>query len=332
MVQVITDAAEVSRWMSAPAATIGDRRQFAGGGYRADASTTFLPQDLEHIESEMLANEYEQHDGGLIVPRYSNVARGTSVIVAYTSQAGGRPVAAVPGLTLIPNVAVGRERETWNFQRYVIGATWTDQDVLEARLHGVPVSGEVAIAAIEAHDQLADDIIFDGDTVHGLGGLYDDKNVITTVSGTPFDSTSTPKEISAAIHAAIHLIADQTGSVEKPNRIAMSSTKYDYCKTTKMSADSSVNILDSVVSDSGFIGSVNDIHRVPRLNSVEKFDDTAVMIVYRFDPKKLKQALIAPAATGPLARLGLEYCQLYDMYLSGVQYRRAKSVHITHGI
>lgn len=293
---------------------------------RADANTIFTPRDLEFIEAAVMATEFEPLLGNLLTPFDTTVPDWYERVTARTSGSSGKPTLVKTATTQINNVDQDLEEDSWNIRQWAIGATWSRRELVASQFLNRPLDTSSTIAAVQALFTQLDDVIFDGLTESGLRGWFDTETVDRTESQVGINENFTTTEILNLLNNTINSISDDTNSVERPNRLALSSRAFDYIASTPMSVDNSRSILDQLVMNQTFITTREQVLRIPKLRNITAGGALGeTLAVFNFDAMKVRTAIMNPTTEGGVMQVGLQFRQLYVASMSEVQWRRPKS-------
>ena len=330
---IITDQGELSAIANGTLGRPIDQRGFklridGFGGKRFDA-TIFTPRDLEFRDQAVMEQEYAPLQGGELTPFDTSVPGWYKTISGKSGTASGQPVLVQASTSQIPNVDLGISETDWNFRKYAIGATWTQDELMASAAMGLPLDTSSATAAVQALLTQINTIIFDGNTVAGLKGYFDDSKVPRTEAQVGFNSNFTTLAILGALQDLVNQPNEDTNNVENVNRLALSSRAYRYVSETPMSVDNGNSILNQFLDNNTFVTNISQVFRMPKLNNVTAgggLGETAT--AYNFDPSKVRTNIVNPTPAGGIVQVGFKFVQLYSCNVSEVQFRRPKSARI----
>lgn len=329
MTQIITDRAHIDAFLN-QGTPVGARGfNLNHPQLRADANTVFLQRDLDLIETQIMETEFPTLDGALLTPFDTSVPDWYQTITARTSDAGGKPVLVQAATTQIPNVDQSIEEDTWNIRQFAIGATWSRRELVASQAFGRPLDTSGTVAAVQALFTQINTVIFDGLLSGGLRGWFDTNTVDRTEAQVGINANFTTTEILDLLNETVNSISDDSENVEQPNRLALNGRAYFYIVNTPMSTDNSTSILDQFVSNNTFITTREQVLRIPKLTNITGGGELGeTMVVFNFDPNKIRTAVMNPSTEGAIMQLGLQFQQLYTASMSEVQWRRPKSARI----
>ncbi len=294
--------------------------------YRADAGTLFTAQDLEFLESNVLADEYTPLEGDDLVATVSNVPGWNKTIRQKRSLVAGEPAWIGVGgrQTDIPQIDQSVTDETWNQNKIAIGATWDDDEIAAARAMGGNLDPTSATEAVTALNTKLDNFKFSGALDIGMKGFADDSLVPQSESPVGFNSNFTALAILNAMHDAVNGVAERTNRTEAPNRLCLPIKAFHYISTTPMSADNSTFIIDVFVASNPYISNKSQIYPMVKLAD---FPNGPSMVVTNFNPAKAKVNQIAPSAR-QVQQVGLMFIVIYVAYSSEVMHLRPHATAI----
>lgn len=329
MSQVITDQTQIAAFLNHGTAAGPQGFSLNHPHLRADANTVFTPRDLEFIETQIMETEFEPLDGNLLTPFDTSVPDWYQEITARTSNMGGKPVLVQAATTQIPNVDQDIKEDSWNIRQFAIAASWSRRELVASQVLGRPLDTSGTVAAVQTLFTKLNDVIFDGLLSAGLRGWFDTNTVDRTEAQVGINENFTTTEILNLLNNTVNSVSDDTNSVERPNRLGLSSRAFDYIATTVMSTDNGTSILDQFVANQTFITTREQVLRIPKLRNITAGGALGEsMVVFNFDPNKVRTAIMNPSTEGAVMQLGLQFQQLYTASMSEVQWRRPKSGRI----
>jgi hypothetical protein len=303
-------------------------RRFDDGSLRFDNGTIFTAQDLEFIETTVMETEFETLNGDLLVPTDTSVPGFMKTIAGKTSRTTGSPTwVGGGGASQINQVDLDVSKEIWSQYRMAIAASWTSDELEAARFHNMNLDTMEAQAAAQACLTLMDDVKFEGTHQPALRGYFGDSNVPKQEATIGLNDQFTPLQIVGALNDLVNSVADNTRSVEQPNRLSLSARAYRYCSDTPMSADNGRSILDTFLMNQTFITTREQVNRMEKLNDVvvagsSPIDLNEVAVAHRFDPAKVRVNVTPPTPYGSIMQVGMSFVQIWSAVISEVQHRK----------
>ena len=333
---IITDQGELNAiangTLGSPIGRGGYQLRIDGyGGRAAFDATIFTPRDLEFRDQAVMDQEYAPLQGGDLTPFDTSVPGWFKTISGKSGTASGQPVLVQASTSQIPNVDLGVSETDWNFRKYAIGATWTQDELMASAAMGLPLDTSSATAAVQALLTQINTIIFEGNSAAGLKGYFGDSKVPLAESQVGFNSNFTSLQNLEALQDLVNEPNETTNNVENVNRLALSSRAYRYLSETPMSVDNGNSILNQFLSNNTFVTNISQVFRMPKLNSINVAGGlTEVATAYNFDPAKVRTNIVNPTPAGGIVQVGFKFVQLYSCNVSEVQFRRPKSANIIY--
>lgn len=298
---------------------------------RHDDNSVFSQRQLEFIEQQIMETEYVRLEGEDLVAGQTDVPYFYNDITFKRRRVGGSPVWAHGAPTQIPNVDQDTTEETRKFRQLLIGASWTQREIDAANGTnlGLDISG--AQDAVQVLLEKQDDVKFNGDLSINMMGFFDDDEVPRVESAVGLNSNAfTPSQQLSTLQSLVNDIPDNTSSVERPNRLGLDSSAYDYLSNTPMSVDNSISILDQFLLNNGFITQRDQVKRMSKMRSMTLGGVSVgnVACAYTLDPMKAVVKLVTPRAIGSVLQYGLTYVQIYTASISEVIHKKPLAARI----
>jgi len=229
----------------------------------------------------------------------------------------------------IPTVNVFTEEKSSSVRSQAIQAVWNLQEIRASKATGKPLDREDAIAAREAHMRQEGNIAFNGDTKHGLVGLFSSGTSIPFAAVTGGIWTSkTPIAVVTDMADNAKEIVINTGDNEAPDTLALPIEQFDYIHQTNMGNGTDKTIARYFMDNSPYIKRLTR-HRELAGKGPGGED---VMVAYEFNKRKIQLNVPLDLEQLPPERNGLETSVIYHMRQGGITVRRPLSLNMKYGI
>lgn len=302
----------------------------AAKGLRFDDGTIFTARDLEFIETAIMETETQPLEGQNLVASVSTVPGFNKTITAKRRLRSGKATfIGIGGVaTKINQVDQSVTETSWRQTKLAIAASWDDDELAASRAANPPrpLDTSSALDAAEVLNDTMDDFKFVGEADLDLRGFFDDKFVDQTRSTYGINDSFTPEVILAGLHADVNSIAEDTNTVERPNRLCLSLRAMHYLTTTRMAADSDTTIMTAFLSTNTYISNISQVFPMVKLNNVVTKGATLgeTLVVTTFNPSKAQVNEIPPLGM-QVQRIALAFLVIFVSYISEVQHRTPKS-------
>jgi hypothetical protein len=317
-----------------------------------DDDGIFFQRQLEHIQAQSYDFIYPDLKGRSI---FSNNTEGGEGINAITYRAYNKRGEA----EIIAGKATDLPRADIDGQEYsifvkTIGAAYgySRQELASAKLTGLPLDARKAEAVRRVYEEKINKLIWFGDSVRNLGGLFGGKagepwstipnNAVAGASGgsnsTVWGVDKTPDEVIADLTGACATMYADSLMLHSPNKILMSVTKYNYIMNTPRSIHSDTSILDWFLKNNDFITSRDQIEPVNELAGIfgatpgQDTGDAEGFVVLEMKEENLRTREPYPLVHLPVQYKGLEFeVNCYGRF-AGLEIIRPQAVSLNYGV
>ena len=260
-----------------------------------NAGQAFFARQLEHIKAKSYDVIYADLIARELFPVSNEAPEGVSTITYRTydmvgsariinSYADDLPRADIFGKeTTIPARAVG---SSFGYSR---------DDILQAKLTGLPLDQRRANAVQRAWEEKIDEIAWVGSAVDGLIGFLSHPNVPELASAGLGWVNDTPDEIIADFNLAVAQVRVSTKMKERVNTVLVPVSVYNHLSGTPRASNSDTTILQFILKN---IEGINEIRPVNEL--------TLDAVFYDKNPDKLQLEIVKELEFLPPQEVGLE--------------------------
>jgi len=266
--------------------------------YTADAQQqafSFLVGQTSHIEQTVWATRYPDITYPEFVPVDTSAPEWVKTITFFSTDMTGAAKWINGAGQDIP--LVGTTREKFESQVYMagIGYDYTLDELEQARLAGINLTADKALAARRSYEELVENVAYTGDASKNMKGLFNNtavtaSDVANGAATTPGWSTKTPIEILKDVNNGITGIHTTTKTVAIADTVLIPEDKYNYIASTPMAADSERTILNWLLQNNVYTVRTGQplMVRGNRFLTGAGAGGTDRMVIYRRSPEVVK--------------------------------------------
>jgi len=242
-------------------------------GERADAALSPGPagflRDFDYIHREILEERRPQLNAGAMFAADSTVPLGATTHTWRRSVVTGRAKWHTKG-SAFPVAKAGYLEEQFRTGYVVCAVEQSFFEGLQIGYAGLQTYRLEAAGAIRAIEEFLNDVVFYGDTARQIYGVLKYPSLAKMVLSTQFGGASTGAQVVAALHALVNKPSIVSGSVFRPNRIAVPEAVHAYLATTYLDPSGGTTTLKRAFLEgqSGLNG-IRDIEIARELSATE---------------------------------------------------------------
>lgn len=284
----------------------------------------FFISQLAYLEQKMYEVKYKNLNYKEIVPVSNEAGEwATSIDYFFMDPKGSAKFVGAKSLD-IPIVEVGTDKRTVPVELAATGYEYSDEEIRQAIHLKRNLPAMKTKACMRAYQELAHETCLYGNENLNLPGLLNNPNVtITSVqdygNGKSW-ADKTPLEIIQDVNDFLSGVFVDSLQVEKPNRLLLPTTRWAYISGTPRSDLQDKTILQSLVDNSPYLISTNDVKPMAELETAGEGGSTR-MIAYDYDPEKLTCHEPMPLKFGQPQRKGRGYEVPGEFKLAGTEVR-----------
>jgi hypothetical protein len=256
---------------------------------RLDANETALfARQLEDIDSQLFRVEYPELKGSALVPVKSDINPGAEEYTYRSMNSAGRAALLSNYGDDLPRVDVQGAEESTKLKSYGDSYGYSIQDMRRAKMAGISLENERAMAAREVLARKLDTVIFFGDTTAGLTGFANNSGVSLVSPTTGTWLTATGDQILADLLKLERAAFTDSKGIEAPTTIALATSSYAIAATKPIGTDVNKTVLEFFLKQSLF---VKEVDHSWQLETANAGGTGPRAICYAKKPEKL-QALV----------------------------------------
>jgi len=293
------------------------------------ANLAYIRSQTEHVEAEAYAVQYPDIVYPELVPIDFSAPDFATAVTYVTTDAAGQAKWINGGAQDIPLVGLSRSESKNPVYSAAIGYDYTWEEIGQARMLGVPVTSDKAMAGRRIAEEMCERVTIEGDTTKNFQGLINNSSV-TAVQAAAGVSTSrawsakTPLEILKDVNAALTGVWTGSKTVEMADTILLPMDQLALIAGTPMSVDNNKTVLAMVRETNIYTQMTN---RPITIRGLLQLDGAGSgggdrMIAYRRDKNILRAHIPMPHQFLPVQQFILQYIVPGVMRLGGTDVRR----------
>ncbi|MDK1020028.1 MAG: DUF2184 domain-containing protein [Candidatus Hydrogenedentes bacterium] len=215
--------------------------------------TVFLERELTFVMARVIQKDYPQLEAMLILPIDRSASPADRTILWREFDATGLAKIVANYASDLPRVDVFGEEHNVPIRSLGASYGFSVQDVREAAKTGRSLEQRKATAARTAIEQLKNRIGFNGDSTHGLLGLFTTPNTNDVTAGTASASPNgtawssasgkTPDEILEDLTNLQDSVRNATNGVHRATHLVIPANSFAFIKNTPRASGSDKSIL-----------------------------------------------------------------------------------------
>ena len=301
----------------------------------ANASLGFVASQLNTILPGVYATRYpEIRYQSLGISINTSANEWTKGIIQYTSDEAGRARWIADRTTEIPVVGVSQgQAPLAPIFMAGIGYDYGLEEVNQARILGQNLTNTKALAARRAYERFVDKIVFEGDTVKGFSGLFNNPNVAVTSAPNGSWATAAEDDILADINALISGVFVATNEIAMANTLLLPSTSVQLLGSKRL-GDTTETIMDFLRRSNVFTSETGQALTIRGMRGLDTAGagGTPRAIAFRNDSDVMEMHIPMPHRFLPVERKGLLFQVPGIFRLGGLEIRLPGEVRYQDGI
>lgn len=273
----------------------------------AQAALPFVIAQGRNIERTIYRRRYPSFNYGAVVPIVTEGNQWAIGTQFMTLDIVGEADFISGAANDIPFNSMTRDMHSHDFAMIGSGWEWTMEQVNQAALYGVDLTGTEAMGATDSLERLLYNIAMKGSTRKGWTGFVNDPNVpksdVATNGISTFWKDKTVDEIMADINDLLSSIRTNTGEVEWADTLALPPDAFRLISTKRLGAgDGTMSLLDFIRKNNIYTAETGQqLSIIPvRELATASPDGGGRMVAYRRDEEVLKFHLPMPRTVIPV--------------------------------
>ena len=303
------------------------------------ASLGFAVKQTTHIEAGIYALRYPELDYASLVPVDTSAGEWSKSVTYYSMDGTGAAKWLNGNGKDIPVVGTGMAQHETAVYSAGIGYDYGLEEVNQARMLNVNLSGEKAGMARRSYEQMVYNITFEGDEVKGFEGLFDYTGVpVASVvadgtGATTTWSTKTPDQILRDLNSMLIGLSSATNQTELADTLILPIERLQYIASLRLT-DTGDDVLKYFKRSNVYTAQTGqELTIIGKRGLLTKgAGSTARMIAYRRAPDVLKLHIPMVHRFFPIQIEGFQFTIPGMFRLGGLDIRLPKAVTYGDGI
>lgn len=300
----------------------------------AQAALGFVISQTSHIESAVNATKRPEIQYPGLIPVDTSAHPFAKTVTYFSSDQYGKARFINGNSDDIPMAGTERAKHETDVFMAAVGYGFGLEDIEHARMMGVNLTNDDAMAARRAYEEFVDDLALFGSTEKGTEGLLNAASVTDASAVTGGWASATEDQILEDVNTALRGIANDTGYTALANTLLLPYDKLDYLATNRL-GDTQMTILAFLRANNTYTamsGQQLDIKAVRRLETAGS-GGTNRMMTYNKNPQTVKMHIpmphrfLAPHQPSPLR---VDVAGIFRV--AGVDWRYPREARYTDGI
>jgi len=304
-----------------------------------DADTLgFLQSQLSHVESQVYAKQYPDIQYQNLVPVDLTANDWAASVTFYSSDAVGEAKFISGNGSDIPRVNLSRNQYQSEVHMAGIGYSYTLEEVNRARIMGINLPADDAIAARRAYEEFVDVALLSGKSEKSMSGLMNYPGISTSVAvngaaGTATWSTKTADEVLLDVNNHLAGVWIDSLSVEMADTLLISDQAYVQLGNKRI-PNTDVTLMRYIMENNIYTMRTKRPLTIQSVRGLATAGagSTERMIAYRRDPEILKAHIPMLHQFLAMQIIGMEYITPGIFRFGGLDIRRPGSVRYLDGI
>jgi len=300
----------------------------------AQAALGFVISQTSHIESAVNAIKRPEIQYKNLVPVDTSAHPWAKTVTYFSSDQFGAARFLNGNSDDVPLAGTERAKHETDVHMAGIGYGFGLADIEQARMTGINLANDDAMAARRAFEEFVDELALFGSTEKGTEGLLNAASVDDASAVTGGWLTATEDQILEDINVSLRGVANATGYTALADTLLLPYDKLDYLATNRL-GDTQMTILQFLRQNNTFTamtGQQLQMRAVRRLDTAGS-GNTNRMVSYNRKPETVKlhmpmpHRFLAPHQPSPLR---VEVAGIFRV--GGVDWRLPKEARYTDGI
>lgn len=322
-------------------------KHFSMDAAAAQAALGFLISQTSHIEAGVNATVYPDILYPGLVPVDTSAHPFAKTVTYFSSDQVGRADWLNLNADDVPLATTERTKHETQVHAAGIGYGYGWEELEHARMLGIPLAADDAMAARRAYEEMVDRVVMDGDAAKGYNGLLAYPGVTAAGAEHGNWASAAEDEILRDVNAAIGLVHSQSNTTVMANTVLLPWERFLLIAGKRL-GDTSETILDFLVRKNIYTATTG---QPLMIRAIRKLDEAgtsvslsgarnftppppgARMVAYRRDPQVLKVHIPMPHRFLPARQAGPLRFEVPGVFrLGGLDIRRPKEVVYVDGI
>ena len=216
----------------------------------AQDALAFLVPQLAHIEPRVYQVKYPGIRYPGLVPVDTSAAAWAQSVMYFSGDIVGAAQWANAIAGDIPLADIKRSQFATPVHMATIGYEYSDEELAQAKMLGIPLTPDKAVAARKIAEKFIDTVAMTGDAVKGFTGLFNNPNVTVvaapSVGGFTHWADKTPAQVLADVNGILTGVYTGSDTVELADTLLLPVAVYAYLAVTPFNAYSAMTLLEYI--------------------------------------------------------------------------------------
>ena len=299
----------------------------------AQAALGFVQSQTTHIETEVYKQRFPSIRYPGLIPVDTSANPWTKAVDYYSMSSAGEAKFIADRTSDIPVVGTQMSKDTTSVHMMGIGYDYGLEEVNQASMLGINLSGDKATAAREIYERTVDRIAFTGEADKGFNGLLNHPDVTVTSAATGNWAAATEDQILADVNALLTGVFTATNEVAMANVLLLPSTEFQRIASRRLgdTGDTILQFLQRANAYTAETGQALTIRGIRGLDTAGA-GATKRMVAYRNSAQVLKMHIPMPHRFLPVQVQGLTFKVPGIFRLGGLDIRLPQEVRYADGL
>lgn len=306
--------------------------------FDTQANLGFVTTQTSHIETQVYQMRFPEIRYQGLIPVDTSANEWATSVTYFSQDMVGKADWLSGKASDIPTVSGTRQKYETSVYMAGIGYDYGLEEINQARMLGINLSSDYAVAARRAYEQMVDGIALSGDTVKGFQGLFNYSGVTAATApngaaSSPLWANKTADEVLTDVNAGIIGVHVATNTVAMADTVLMPTTRLQAMASRRI-PDTDLTILEFIKKSNVYTAETGQELTIRGVRGLETAGagGTARMITYRRSPDVMKLHIPMPHRFMPVQQVGLQYVIPGIFRLGGLDIRLPKEVLYTDGV
>ena len=304
------------------------------------AALTFLESNTAHIEREVNETVYPEIQYSGLIPVDTSAAPFARTVTYYSSDKFGKADWINGNADDMPTAGTEKARHETNVYMAGIGYTYGYEELEQARMLGMNLPNDDAMAARLAYEQMVDRVALKGDVTKGFNGLINHPDVTATAVANGDWDIANEYDILSDINTLLTGANMATGYTAMADTLLIDNGSFDLLATRALGNDGTITIMKFLQDNNTYTARTGRPLTIRTVRGLEKAGagstdaaPIARMIAYNRNPQTLKLHIPMPHRFLEPMRDGvLNYVVPGIFRLGGLDIRKPMEVRYGDGI
>lgn len=305
----------------------------------AQANLGFVLSQTSHIESQVYRTRYPDVDYASMIPVDTSANEWVKSVTYFSMDKAGKADWINGNGKDIPVASISQGKSETPVHMAGIGYSYGWEEINQARLLGMNLPSEEAMAAGRAYEEMVYRVATVGDTSKGFEGLFSYTGVPTQAIATDGSGSSalwsakTPDQVIRDVNAMLTGVESATNTVAMADTLILPFQRFNYLASTRVT-DTAMTILEFIRQNNVYTARTGQQLNMMAERGLDTAGagSTARMIAYRRSPDVLKLHIPMPHRFLPVQVEGLQFTVPGAFRLGGLDIRLPNEVRYGDGI